>query len=283
MSALNPFDDPAASPFEVAREAAERIRAITGVEKHAIAVVLGSGWAAAVEHLGEVTHEIPARELPGFVATTVPGHVATIRSVQSSNGTNVLVLGARSHLYDGRGVRAVAHGARVAAACGADTYVMTNASGGIRLDWSPGTPVLISDHINFTATSPIEGANFVDMGDAYSRRLRAIARSVDATLDEGVYIGLRGPQYETPAEIRAARALGADLVGMSTVIDCIAARESGLEVLALALVTNHAAGVSDEPLTHEAVLAAGKSSEPRMAKLLADVVVAIASDSKKAS
>jgi purine-nucleoside phosphorylase len=275
---MNPIDDPATSPFAVAADAADRIRAITGVESHEIAVTLGSGWAAAVEHLGTVTHEIPARELPGFVAPTVPGHVATIRSVRSATGKHILILGARSHLYDGHGVRTVAHGARVAAACGATTFVVTNASGGIRADWKPGTPVLISDHINFTATSPIEGAKFIDMGDAYSRRLRDIARSVDATLDEGVYIGFRGPQYETPAEIRAARALGADLVGMSTVIDCIAAREAGLEVLALALITNHAAGVSEEPLTHDAVLAAGKTAEPRMAKLLADIVDAVAKE-----
>jgi purine-nucleoside phosphorylase len=274
----NPFDDPRTSPIDVAREAADRIRAITGVETHEIALMLGSGWAAAVEHLGEVTHEIPARELPGFVAPTVPGHVTTIRSVRGRTGARILLLGARSHLYDGRGVRAVAHGARVASACGAKAFVMTNASGGIRPEWKPGTPVLISDHINFTATSPIEGANFVDMGDAYSRRLRDIARKVDATLDEGVYIGFRGPQYETPAEIRAARSMGADLVGMSTVIDCIAAREAGLDVLALALITNHAAGVSDEPLTHDAVLATGKAAEPRMAKLLSNIVDAIAKD-----
>ena len=278
MPRANPFDDPRTSPIDVAREAAERIRAITGVETHEIALVLGSGWAAAVEHLGEVTHEMPARELTGFVAPTVPGHVATIRSVRGRTGARILLLGARSHLYDGRGVRAVAHGARVAAACGAKAFVMTNASGGIRPDWKPGTPVLISDHINFTATSPVEGANFVDMGDAYSRRLRDIARQVDATLDEGVYIGFRGPQYETPAEIRAARSMGADLVGMSTVIDCIAAREAGLDVLALALITNHAAGVSDEPLTHDAVLAAGEAAEPRMAKLLADIVDAVAKE-----
>ena len=278
MPRSNPFDDPTTSPFDVARDAAERIRAITGVEKHDIAVVLGSGWAAAVEHLGAVTHEIPAQELAGFVAPTVPGHVATIRSVLGSHGKRILLLGARSHLYDGRGVRAVAHGARVAAACGAKVFVMTNASGGIRPDWTPGTPVLISDHINFTGVSPIEGANFIDMSDAYSRRLRDIARAVDATLDEGVYIGFRGPQYETPAEIRAARNMGADLVGMSTVIDCIAAREVGLEVLGLALITNHAAGVSDDPLTHDAVLSAGRAAEPRMGKLLADIVVRIAKD-----
>jgi purine-nucleoside phosphorylase len=149
---------------------------------------------------------------------------------------------------------------------------MTNASGGIRPEWTPGTPVLISDHINFTAVSPIEGATFVDMSDAYSARLRAIATSVDATLEQGVYIGFRGPQYETPAEIRAARAMGADLVGMSTVIDTIAARECGLEVLGLALITNHAAGVSNEILTHDSVLAAGRAAEARMAKLLAAIV-----------
>lgn len=272
MTRSKPVEDPTKSPFDVARDAAERICAITGVDVHEIALVLGSGWAALAESLGTVTHEIPARELPGFVAPTVPGHVATIRSVRSATGKHILLLGARSHLYDGHGVRAVAHGARVAAACGASTFVMTNASGGIRPDWKPGTAVLISDHINFTATSPIEGANFIDMGDTYSQRLRDIARSVDATLDEGVYIGFRGPQYETPAEIRAARALGADLVGMSTVIEAIAAREVGMEVLGLALITNHAAGVSDEPLSHEGVLAAGKASEPRMARLLADIV-----------
>jgi purine-nucleoside phosphorylase len=272
MARLNPLDDPTVSPFEVAEAAAQRIAAITEVAQHDIAITLGSGWASAIDLLGEVTHEIPARELPGFGESSVPGHSPMIRSVRGTSGTRILVLGARAHLYEGRGVRAVAHGARVAASCGAHTFVMTNASGGIRPEWTPGTPVLISDHINFTAVSPIEGATFVDMGDAYSARLRAIATSVDATLEQGVYIGFRGPQYETPAEIRAARAMGADLVGMSTVIETIAARESGLEVLGLALITNHAAGVSNEVLTHESVLAAGRAAEARMAKLLADIV-----------
>ena len=272
MPRPNPLDALEVSPFEVAEQAARRIAAITEVEKHDIALTLGSGWASAIDELGEVTHEIPARELPGFDTSSVPGHSPMIRSVRGRSGKRILVLGARAHLYEGRGVRAVAHGTRVAARCGATTFVMTNASGGIRPEWTPGTPVLISDHINFTATSPIEGATFVDMGDAYSARLRSIAKSVDATLDEGVYIGFRGPQYETPAEIRAARALGADLVGMSTVIETIAARESGLEVLALALITNHAAGVSDEVLTHESVLAAGRDAQACTAVLLGRIV-----------
>ncbi len=260
------------SPVEVAAAAAERIAAITGVETHRVAVTLGSGWASAIDLMGEVTHEIPARELPGFTPSSVPGHSPLIRSIITPGGTRVLVLGARAHLYEGHGVRAVAHGARVAARCGASILVLTNASGGIRPEWAPGTPVLIRDHINFTATSPLEGPSFVDMSDAYSARLRAVAQSVDASLDEGVYFGLRGPQYETPAEIQAARTLGADLVGMSTVIETIAAREAGLEVLALALITNHAAGVSDDVLTHEAVLAAGRDAQSRTASLLADIV-----------
>lgn len=272
MPRPHPLDDPDISPFDVARSAADRICAITGRARHDVAITLGSGWASAVEHLGEVTHEIPARELPGFQAPSVPGHSSTIRSVRSPSGAQLLILGARSHLYEGRGVRSVAHGARVSALCGVHTFVMTNASGAIRSEWNPGTPVLISDHINFTGLSPIEGATFTDMKDAYSPRLRKIAQSVDATLEEGVYFGLRGPQYETPAEIRAARVLGADLVGMSTVIETISARESGLEVLALALITNRAAGVSNDTLTHEAVLAAGREAEPRMAALLAGIV-----------
>jgi len=267
-----PLDDPDVSPFDVARAAAEHIATVTGVERHDIAITLGSGWASAINLLGEVTHEIPARELPGFHVPSVPGHSPTIRSVRSSSGSHLLVLGARSHLYEGRGVRSVAHGARVSAACGARVFVMTNASGAIRPEWGPGTAVLINDHINFTGVSPLEGATFIDMKDAYSTRLRTIAKTVDATLEEGVYFGLRGPQYETPAEIRAARVLGADLVGMSTVIETISARESGLEVLGLALITNRAAGVSDDVLTHDAVLAAGRQAEPRMASLLARIV-----------
>ena len=167
---------------------------------------------------------------------------------------------------------AVAHGVRTAVAAGAKTVVLTNGCGGLDPAWSPGTPVLISDHINLTATSPIEGANFVDLTDAYSPRLRGLCREVDPSLDEGVYVQFPGPHYETPAEIRMVQAIGGTLVGMSTVLETIAAREAGLEVLGLSLVTNAAAGMTGEPLNHEEVLEAGRSAATRMGGLLAEVL-----------
>ena len=186
-----------------------------------------------------------------------------------------LVYGTRTHYYEGHGVRAVVHGIRTAAAAGCRTVVITNGCGGLREEWGPGTPVLISDHINLTATSPIEGANFVDLTDVYSPRLRAIAKEVDPDLDEGVYVQFRGPHYETPAEVRMAGILGGDLVGMSTSLEAIAARQSGLEVLGISLVTNPAAGISKTPLNHEEVLEAGREAAQRCGRLLAAVVAKI--------
>jgi purine-nucleoside phosphorylase len=136
--------------------------------------------------------------------------------------------------------------------------------------------VLISDHINLTATSPIEGATFVDLTDLYSARLRALAREVDPSLDEGVYVQFRGPHYETPAEVRMAKVLGGTLVGMSTTLEAIAARQCGLEVLGVSLVTNLAAGISDQPLSHAEVIEAGREAGPRIGALLADVVTRVA-------
>jgi purine-nucleoside phosphorylase len=150
--------------------------------------------------------------------------------------------------------------------------VLTNGCGGLREEWGPGTPVLISDHINLTATSPLEGATFVDLTDLYAVRLRETARQVDPSLAEGVYVQFPGPQYETPAEVRMARALGGDLVGMSTTLEAIAAREAGMEVLGISLVTNLAAGISPEPLGHTEVMDAGRAAAPRIGRLLADVV-----------
>jgi purine-nucleoside phosphorylase len=150
--------------------------------------------------------------------------------------------------------------------------ILTNGAGGIKTSWKPGTPVLISDHINFTAARPIEGANFVDLTDLYAVRLRDIARTVDSSLDEGVYMQFRGPHYETPAEVQMAKAMGAHIVGMSTALEAIAARQSGLEVLGLSLSTNLAAGISDSPLSHKEVLEAGKEAEPRISALLAAIV-----------
>src|SRR5262249_30496540 len=174
--------------------------------------------------------------------------------------------------YEGRGVDAVVHGVRVAAAAGCRTVILTNAAGGLRDGFEIGQPVLISDHLNLTARSPLVGPRFVDLTDAYATRLRALAREVDPGLAEGVYAALPGPHYETPAEIRMLRTLGADLVGMSTVLETIAARAEGCEVLGISLVTNLAAGMTGEPLNHEEVLAAGRAAATRMGELLSQLI-----------
>lgn len=259
------------SPTERAAEAATRLRELTGVEKHDIALVIGSGWLPAVDALGGATAEISTTDLPGFAPPAVAGHAGKVRSVRAGD-RNLLVFLGRTHFYEGRGVRPVVHGMRTAAAAGCSVVVLTNGCGGLKESWSPGTPVLISDHINLTGTSPVEGANFIDLTDLYSSRLRALCREVDPSLDEGVYVQFPGPHYETPAEIRMVRAIGGDLVGMSTVLEAIAAREAGLEVLGISLVTNLAAGITSAPLNHEEVLAAGRAAASRMGDLLGAIV-----------
>jgi purine-nucleoside phosphorylase len=259
------------SPTDLAAEAATRLRELTGVEKHDIALVMGSGWLPAVDALGEATAEISTTDLPGFAPPAVAGHAGKVRSVRAGD-RNLLVFLGRTHFYEGRGVRPVVHGMRTAAAAGCSVVVLTNGCGGLKDSWSPGTPVLISDHINLTGTSPVEGANFIDLTDLYRSRLRALCREVDPSLDEGVYVQFPGPHYETPAEIRMVRAIGGDLVGMSTVLEAIAAREAGLEVLGISLVTNLAAGITGAPLNHEEVLAAGRAAASRMGDLLGAIV-----------
>jgi len=138
--------------------------------------------------------------------------------------------------------------------------------------WAGGAAVLISDHINLTASSPLEGANFIDLTDLYSARLRAIAKTVDSSLDEGVYVQFRGPHYETPAEVQMAKIMGGDIVGMSTALEAIAARESGMEILGMSLITNLAAGIQKTPLSHAEVIEAGQQAEARISKLLAEIV-----------
>jgi purine-nucleoside phosphorylase len=270
------IDDPSTDPFAVARAAADHIAEATGVAGHDIALVLGSGWGGAAELLGEVVAEIPTEEIPGFSKPAVAGHVATTRSirVERADGSTrqVLVLGSRTHLYEGRGVRRVAHGVRTAAAAGCQTVVLTNGCGGLHVSWRPGQVVLIKDHISLTATSPLEGPTFVDLTDLYTPRLRDLARQVDPTLPEGVYAQFCGPHYETPAEVRMAGVMGADLVGMSTALEAIAARHCGMEVLGMSLVTNLAAGISPEPLSHAEVLEAGTKAGPVISDLLARVV-----------
>jgi len=258
-------------PARLAEDAAAVLRERTGVETHDVALVLGSGWLPAVDALGEVTAELSTTDLPGFAPPAVEGHAGKIRSVRAGDRRLLVFLG-RTHLYEGLGVRAVVHGVRTAAAAGCRVVVLTNGCGGLREDWQPGTPVLISDHVNLTATSPLEGATFVDLTDLYSSRLRTLCREVEPTLDEGVYVQFPGPHYETPAEIRMVRTIGGDLVGMSTTLEAIAAREAGLEVLGISLVTNLAAGITGEPLDHAEVLEAGRSSASRMGALLGKVV-----------
>ncbi|MET3720269.1 MULTISPECIES: purine-nucleoside phosphorylase [unclassified Arthrobacter] len=259
-------------PFDAAREAAAYIAEKTGVASHDVALVLGSGWAEAAHLIGETTATLAADDVPGFHAPAVAGHVGTIRSVLTKEGKRALVLGARTHYYEGKGVRAVVHGIRAAAAAGCKTLVLTNGCGGINESWTPGTPVLIKDHINLTGTSPLEGATFVDLTDLYSSRIRALARQVDTSLDEGVYVQFSGPHYETPAEVQFAKRIGADLVGMSTALEAIAGRHAGMEVFGISLVTNLAAGISAMPLSHQEVLESGQEAGPRISKLLAGII-----------
>ena len=268
----------APTPYELAASAAGRLAELTGVERHDIALVLGSGWLPAVDALGEATAEIDTTDLPGFSAAAVVGHSGKIRSIRTSTPTgdrNLLVFLSRTHFYEGKGVAAVVHPIRTAAAAGCSAIVLTNGCGGLKEGWQPGQPVLISDHINLTGTSPIVGATFVDLTDLYSPRLRAMCREVDPSLDEGVYVQFPGPHYETPAEVRMAGILGGHLVGMSTTLEAIAAREAGMEVLGISLVTNLAAGLSGEPLDHAEVLEAGKAAASRMGGLLSQVVARI--------
>lgn len=264
---MTPWTDPEGAARAAAATLAER----TGTPAHDVAVVLGSGWGPAADVLGTPGAEIPMAELPGFAEPTVAGHGGTVRSLELG-GRRVLVLLGRTHRYEGRGPAQVVHGVRTACAAGVRAVVLTNAAGGIGAELQVGQPVLISDHLNLTGVSPLVGARFLDLVDAYSPRLRALARAIDPSLVEGVYAGLPGPHFETPAEIRMLRTLGADLVGMSTVLETIAARAEGAEVLGLSLVTNLAAGVTGEPLDHLEVLAAGRAAAARTGELLGAVV-----------
>lgn len=266
MTATNTSD-----PSAIAHEAAAKLAELTGADGHDLAVVLGSGWQPAADEIGTPETEIGMDELPGFAKPGAVGHTGKMRSVRVGDKRVLIVLG-RTHMYEGHGIVKVAHGVRTAVAAGCRTVMLTNAAGGIREGMQVGQPVLISDHINMTALSPLVGANFVDLTDLYSQRLRTLCKEVDPSLEEGVYVQFPGPHYETPAEIGMIRTMGADLVGMSTALEAIAAREAGAEVLGISLVTNLAAGMTGEPLNHEEVLQAGRDSAARMGSLLAQVL-----------
>ena len=253
------------------RLAAQELARRTGVPGHDVAIVLGSGWVPAVDRLGPASHDLPTTDLPGFLPPSVSGHAGRVRSIQVGD-LRVLAFLGRTHLYEGRGVDAVVHAVRVAAASGCRTVVLTNACGGLRPGLAVGDAVLISDHLNLAYATPLVGPRFLDLTDVYSRRLRALVRDIDPSITEGVYAMFHGPQYETPAEVRMAGILGADLVGMSTVLEAIAAHAEGCEVLGLSLVTNLAAGITGEPLDHLEVLEAGRAAATRMGDLLAELL-----------
>jgi purine-nucleoside phosphorylase len=258
-----------------AAAAAEVLARATGVPQHDAVVVFGSGWDAGADVLGTVVAELPVTTLPGFLAPVAPGHQGLVRSYDLA-GLAVLAYLGRTHLYEGHGPGPVAHPVRVAAAAGARVAVLTNASGGLRPDWPPGTGALLSDHLNLTFVSPLDGPEFVDLTDAWSPRLRALALAADPTLVEAVYAQLRGPSVQTVAETAMLRTLGADLVGMSTVIEAIAARAAGLELLGLSAVTT-LEGTGEE-LDPDDVVRVAEDTARRVAGVLPGVLGAVRHD-----
>ncbi|MGW3362813.1 purine-nucleoside phosphorylase [Streptosporangium canum] len=260
-------------PYALATEAATALKSATGVDSFDVALVMGSGWVPAADAIGETISEIPVTDLPGFAPPAVAGHAGRVRAVRTGSGKIALIFLGRTHLYEGRGVDPVVHGVRTAIKAGADTIVLTNAAGGLRPETQEvGEAVLISDHINLTGANPITGATFVDLTDVYTPRLRDLVREIEPSMAEGVYVAFRGPTYETPAEVRMCRILGGDMVGMSTALEAVAAREGGADVLGISLVTNPGAGLVGEPLNHEEVLEVGRATAARMGGLLAEVV-----------
>ncbi len=248
------------------------------------AVILGSGLGGFADRVEDAT-EIPYGEIPGWPVSTALGHSGTL-VIGTFAGVPLAVMKGRAHLYEGHAADRAVFGVRALGRLGADTLVVTNACGGVRDDLSPGDLVLISDHLNLQGTSPLVGPNddtlgprFPDMSNAYDPALRAIAHEAAARLGqslfEGVYAAWLGPAFETPAEIRMIRILGADLVGMSTVPEVLAARHMGLRCLAVSCVTNMAAGILPEPIDAEHVLIVGAQAQGRLTALLGEVLPAL--------
>jgi purine-nucleoside phosphorylase len=242
-----------------------------------LGIVLGSGLGGLADDLADPV-TIPFASLPGWPAATAPGHTGALL-LGALGGTPVVMLQGRLHLYEGNDPGLVVEPVLLFRRLGAEIVVLTNAAGGVNPSFGRGTLMVIADHLNLTGRTPLIGPNaddigvrFPDLVDAWSPRLRerlhAAGRAESVELAEGVYAGLLGPQYETPAEVRMLRTLGADAVGMSTVLECIAARWCGLEVCGVSLVTNAGAGDTGEPLTHEEVLAAGAEAGPRLARVI---------------
>ena len=268
---IPPIDQPARLD---ALEAAVRARTDLVPE---LGIVLGSGLGGLADDL-ENPVAIPFAELPGWPAPTAPGHVGRLLLGRLA-GRPVVMLQGRFHLYEGNAPGLVIQPVLLFRRLGARAVILTNAAGGLDPSFGPGTLMVISDHLNFTGLNPLIGANadgigerFPDLTDAWSRRLRArlheAGRAEGVELAEGIYVGLTGPNYETPAEVRLYAQMGGQAVGMSTVMECIAARWAGLEVCGISLVTNAGAGYTGEPLTHEEVLASGAEAAPRFSRVI---------------
>jgi purine-nucleoside phosphorylase len=258
------MSEPSDNASRTARELARRI----GVEHHDVLVILGTGLSTVAERLGASGPSIPLATLPFFPRYTATGHHAQGWSVRIGNKA-VLVFAGRCHAYEGIGLEEVVHPLRTGIATGCSTVILTAAVGGIREDLATGSIVAISDHLNLTGRSPLSGPEFVDMVDAYSPELRALAQSAPQVvpLAAGTYAHLPGPQFETPAEVRMLRTLGADVVGMSMAFETIAARHAGASVLGLAVVTNDAAGTTTD------IAAVGAHAAPTVADIIRHVVV----------
>ncbi len=272
--------------FERADLAAQVILADTAL-RPTIGLVLGSGLGAFADSLTDATR-VPYAEIPGFPRSTAIGHAGQM-VVGQAGEVPVAAMQGRVHLYEGYSAEEVTFPIRVFGRMGIRAVILTNAAGGINLSYSQGALVVISDHINLQGVNPLVGANddrfgvrFPDMSQAYSRAYRQIAREEAGKLNipqhEGVYAGLLGPSYETPAEIEYLRRMGADLVGMSTVAEVIAARHMGINVLAISCVTNMAAGILDQPLSHEEVMETGRRVKTIFEALLRAVLPRIARD-----
>jgi purine-nucleoside phosphorylase len=266
---------PGAQPARIAA-LLDAVRRRTAVVPE-VGIVLGSGLGGLADELEEAV-AIPFSELPGWPAATAPGHIGRLL-VGRLGGCPVVMLQGRFHLYEGNDPGLVIQPVLLFHAMGARVVVLTNAAGGLDTSFGPGTLMVMRDHINLTGRNPLIGHNaddlgprFPDMTEAWSPRLRvalhAAAAAESVEMREGVYVGLAGPSYETPAEVRMLAALGGDAVGMSTVLECIAARWVGLEVCGVSLVTNAGAGYTGEPLTHQEVLDAGASAGPRLARVI---------------
>lgn len=268
---------------DAAAAAAESVRRRIGEFSPVAAIILGSGLGGLAARIHHAT-EIPYAEIPGFPRSTVAGHAGKLLA-GTLDGRRVLAMAGRFHMYEGHDVALAAMPARVLHALGAPVLIVSNAAGGIRAGFAPGTLMLIRDHINLMFRNPLIGAvepgdtRFPDMSDPYDPVLRGLARSVaDArgiALEEGVYAGLLGPSYETPAEVRMLHGLGADAVGMSTVPEVLAARAFGMRVLGISCVTNLAAGLSPNAITHTEVIETTAQAAERFESLVAGIVAAL--------